>query len=332
MQVPPFLPDVPTVREDIASYYTKVQEIDALVGKRIEQLDEMGTLENTLFIVTADHGFAFPRAKTQLYDTGTRVPLAVQWPAVVDGGREVEEFVSLTDRAPTFLEAAGIEVPGRMTGTSLMDVLTTADSSSRSPRTKSFFGLKRHVPCQEEGNCGRYPMRAIRTENHLYIHNFAPDRWPSGTPNYEDGCVEHSWLGNIDNGPAKYFLYANRDDPGVSELHNLSFAKRPREELYDLRQDSHQMNNVAGEPAYKRQQKRLRERLFEEFQTMNDPRVVGNGSPFVDVPYLGTPPQYPDDDVVSIYDGEYEFSQHQIRSFAIENPVNECYGLFPLCK
>lgn len=205
----------------------------------------MGEFENTLFVVTADHGYAFPRAKTQLYDSGTQVPLVVQWPAKFDGGQEETNFVSLTDLAPTFLEAAGMDVPQQMTGQSLMPVLTTNSSSQNlSSRNEVFFGRERHVPCQEAPAggqyCDGYPMRAIRTENYLYVHNFTPDGWPSGTPDYREACFDRSWLGDCDPGPTKNLMYANRDEKGMRELYDLSFSKRPTEELYDLRSDPYQ--------------------------------------------------------------------------------------------
>jgi uncharacterized sulfatase len=118
--VPPFFPDHPIVRSDILDYYVEVEHFDKMVGRAIEALEERGLLDKTIIVVTSDHGMPFPRAKASLYDAGTRVPLAIRWPKGIKGqGRVVNEFVSLSDLAPTFVEAAGLKVPEMMTATSL---------------------------------------------------------------------------------------------------------------------------------------------------------------------------------------------------------------------
>jgi arylsulfatase A-like enzyme len=106
--VPPFLPDTPEVRADILDYYFEVERFDRAVGAILDILDRRGRAENTIVVVTSDNGMPFPRSKANLYDSGAHEPLAIRWPAKVKGGRRCTEFVSLTDLAPTFLEAAGL--------------------------------------------------------------------------------------------------------------------------------------------------------------------------------------------------------------------------------
>ena len=117
-------PDHPEVRSDVADYYYEVQRFDTLVAGAIRILEEYGELENTIIVVTGDHGMPFPRCKSNNYDSGTRVPLAIRWGSdLKNPGRVLEDFVSLSDLAPTFLELAGLEVPDVMTGKSLVSLV-----------------------------------------------------------------------------------------------------------------------------------------------------------------------------------------------------------------
>ena len=103
------MPDNSVTRNDILDYYVEVERFDSNVERALNLLDETGQLDNTIVVVTSDHGMPFPRAKASLYDYGSRVPLAVSWPRAIPAGRTVDDFISLSDIAPTFLEAAGLE-------------------------------------------------------------------------------------------------------------------------------------------------------------------------------------------------------------------------------
>src|SRR5262249_6094153 len=107
--VPSFLPDAPEVRNDILDYYFEVERFDREIGEIIKTLEDAKMLDNTLIVITGDNGMPFPRAKANVYDGGTRQPLAVRWPGKVKAGSVINEFVVLTDIAPTFLEAAGLK-------------------------------------------------------------------------------------------------------------------------------------------------------------------------------------------------------------------------------
>jgi len=302
VQVAPFFPDATAVREDIADYYAEVQRFDNDVGRLVEKLELIGELDNTIVVVSGDHGMPFPRCKTNLYDSGVRVPLAVRWPGKVKAGRKVNDLVSLVDLAPTFLEIAGEALPKQMTGRSLLSILTSdkqgvVDSSVDCV----FFGRERHCPCQEEPVSGGYPMRAVRTHDFLYIRNFLPERWPAGTPNYERAYKDKSWLGDCDNGPTKFYMWANRFDAKVKPLYDLAFARRASEELYDLKADPHQMRNVAGESTYMQTKIELREKLMEKLRRTNDPRVLGQGKKIDEYPYYGSFPSWPGRETIDKY-------------------------------
>jgi arylsulfatase A-like enzyme len=297
VRLPACFPDDPVTRADVADYYWEVQRFDSLVGAALRSLEEIGGLDNTIVVVTGDHGMPFPRGKCNLYDTGTRVPLAIRWPrSGVSGGRQVEDFVSLTDLAPTFLAAAGVAPPEDMTGRSLMGILDDTKSGLFDPaRDHVLVGKERHVPSQEAPDMGGYPSRGIRTAKFFYIRNFHPERWPNGTPNYQQSAMPGNWYADTDNGPTKTYMIEHRDkDPLHRRLYELAFARRPAEELYDLDSDPDQLINVADDPAYAEIKHGLAERLTDELRATSDPRVVGGGEKFDEYLYLGGGPKHPD--------------------------------------
>jgi len=279
------LPDHPEVRKDVADYYFEVQRWDSDVGAAIQLLKARGLLENTIIAMTGDHNMPFPRCKGNLYDSGSRVPLAIRWGSRVKPGRTSDDFVSLVDLAPTFLEAAGVPIPEEMTGRSLMTILVS-ERSGRIDPTRDFvlIGKERHGQAQEKPNPGGYPMRVIRTRDYLYIRNFAPDRWPGGAPDAAAAYGGNAF-GDCDGGPTKTLLIEQRDDPEIKPFFELAFAKRPGEELYDLSRDAEQLENVAARPEYADVMRRLSEQLTEQLTKYKDPRVVGGADAFDTYPY-----------------------------------------------
>ena len=109
--VPPQLPDTPAVRSDLLDMFVEIEHFDTHLGRMLAALDAAGELDNTLIVVTGDHGNPLPRAKATLFDAGTHVPLAIAWAGKVPGGRTVTDFVNLADVCPTFLDAAGVTIP-----------------------------------------------------------------------------------------------------------------------------------------------------------------------------------------------------------------------------
>jgi uncharacterized sulfatase len=209
------------------------------------------------------------------------MPLAVRWAANIKGNRVVDDFISHTDFAPTFLEAAGLEVPEKMTGRSFMNILLS-DKSGRVDRKRNrvFTALERHAWCRPNGV--GYPSRAIRTHRWLYIRNYEPDRWPAGDPDFES--PHQSVYGDIDSSPTKTYIMEHKDDPIVAPLFKLGFGKRPGEELYDVGKDPAQIRNLADNPAYAKVKKKLRDQLEQYQRDTKDPRVEGE-SPWDHYPY-----------------------------------------------
>lgn len=293
IKLPAALPDAAETRADVADYYFEVQRFDREVGELLHRLEAMGELENTIVVMTGDHGMPFPRGKANLYDLGSHVPLAIRWgDKLKQPGRTIDDFVSLTDLAPTFLAAAGLPAVKEMTGRSLLGILQAAAVDSP-PRDHVVFGRERHTQAQEAPQTGGYPMRAIRTADYLYIRNFEPDRWPVGTPHHERAFRGQAWLGDTDNGPSKSFLWLHRDEPAIRPFYALAFDKRPAEELYDLSRDPDQRANLSNDPKHADAKQKLSARLTSELKATGDPRVLGGGEQFDRYPYHGGVPEWP---------------------------------------
>jgi N-sulfoglucosamine sulfohydrolase len=295
INVPDCFPDSPEVRGDVADYYFEVQRFDRETGEHIAQLREIGELENTIVVMTSDHGMPFPRCKSNIYDDGAHVPLAIHWSGHYEGGQRVSDFVSSTDFAPTFLESAGVLVPGMMTGRSLVPQLTAGKSGRIDPaRDHVFFGKERHVPSQEAPESGGYPCRAIRSDDFLLIRNFEPDRWPAGTEDYKNTFIPGAWFADCDNGPTKTYMVENRNkDEEHRRLFDLSFARRPEFELFDMRKDPAQQNNLSANPEYAEVLEKLSKQLNDQLEISGDPRVVGGAEKFDAYSYGGGVPKYP---------------------------------------
>lgn len=281
VRVPGFLPDTAAVRQDILDYYFEVERFDRELGQIIQALERMGELENTIVIITSDNGMPFPRAKANVYDSGARVPLVVRWPGVVEGGRVVDALVSLTDLAPTILEAAGLKPPGVMTGRSLLPLFR---AEAQPGRDRVFIERERHANVRR-GDLS-YPVRAIRTKEHLYIRNVRPDRWPAGDP---ERYFSVGPFGDIDGGPTKTLLLDRREEADIARYFRLATAKRPAEELYDLKRDPDQLENVAGTAPYRDAQQRLRAELDRWLRETGDPRATADDDRWDRFPYYGQP-------------------------------------------
>jgi len=304
IKLPACLTDSEVVRSDVADYYFEVQRFDSFVGEALAALEAAGELDNTMIVMTGDHGMPFPRGKANLYDIGSRVPLAIRWGnhPRASGERKsgevrtIDDLVSNTDLAPTFLELAKIPQPKSMTGKSLVPVLLTSDGKRAKPhREFMLLGKERHVPMQETPDMGGYPCRGIRTHDYLFIRNFTPQRWPNGTPNWQQAAIPGVWYGDCDNGPSKSWMIDHKDDNDTTRrLYDLAFAKRPAEELYDLKRDPDQLNNVAADPIYAEIKGELAQQLNDLLIATGDPRVKGDGEKvFESHPYLGNGPRHP---------------------------------------
>lgn len=299
-KLPPFLPDTEIVREDFADYLGEVQAFDAGVGVLLAELERIGESENTIVAISGDHGIpGFPRGKCNLVDFGVHVSLAIRWGKKIPAGRTLDDFVGLPDLAPTFLESAGVTPPKVMTGRSLLPVLESEkEGLVDESRDAVVVGRERHVAAARTDNLP-YPQRAIRTKDFLYIRNFKPDRWPMGTgpgfgasagplPTYEQ-LEKNTFVafGDFDASPTKAWIFQHRGDPGMEKYFDFAFGRRPVEELYDLRSDPHQMQNVATLPEYEATRHGLSGRLLKVLTETGDPRVIGDGSTFDKPPFSG---------------------------------------------
>jgi arylsulfatase A-like enzyme len=295
--MPPFLPDVPEVREDLADYFGEVEAWDAGVGVILEELVKSGESANTLVVVSGDHGApGFPHGKCNLYGFGTGVGLIVSGPGV-RAGRVVDDFVGLTDLAPTFLEAGSAELPAGMDGRSLWPLLKSKkEGMVDGTRNAVFTGRERHV---EVARLDRspYPQRAIRTARHALIINFHPERWPLGDPyQLEDGTTPP--FGELarntlathpdeDAGPTKAWLVHARLSPAWKAHYDWVYGCRPKYELYDLNADPHETRNLAQDPAHGATRQKLEDRLMTELRRTGDPRVSDGGRYFETPPLAG---------------------------------------------
>ncbi|MGC3966252.1 MAG: sulfatase-like hydrolase/transferase [Pirellulales bacterium] len=299
-KLPAFLPDVPEIREDFADYLGEIQGWDAGIGVLLKRLEELGELDNTLIVISGDHGApGFTHGKCNLYDFGTGVSLVARVPGV-KGGRVLDDFVNLMDLAPTFCEAGGAAIPEVMTGRSLWSVLTSGGAGQvDTERNWVVTGRERHVGHVREDNL-TYPHRALRTPDFLYIRNFHPERWPMGNPRditdtyapSQEALENETYAAfpDMDASPTKAWLVAHRNDPQWKKYYDYAFAKHPAEELYDLRKDPDQVTNVADDPAYASQKVELGTRLMAILLEAKDPRVVPPGDTFEKSPFTDPPP------------------------------------------
>ena len=272
-RVPACWPDTDVVRRDMLDYATEIEAFDREVGELVAALRESGRLENTLVIVTSDHGMPFPRIKGHTFDLAHRVPLVAAWPAgIAHPGRHTAALVSLIDLAPTFLELHGFDPAAAgmapVTGASLVDLLR--DGPARE-RPFVIVGRERNdVQCRPGTESGLgYPARAIRQGRWFFVHNFASDRWPCGDPDVA--------LADTDAGPTKQLI--EEAGPG-DRFWQFCFGKRPADELYDLATDPDCVTNLAALPAHAADVERLRGTLLAELRRQEDPRVGADGGIF----------------------------------------------------
>jgi arylsulfatase A-like enzyme len=194
------------------------------------------------------------------------------------------------------MEAMGSKIPSSMTAKSLLPVLeSVAEGQVDAARTFVVTGRERHVSYSNDNL--PYPSRAIRTKDFLYVHNFAPDRWPAGKPmGLDDPNAEapdweslqeetYTAYSDMDASPTKAWMIHNRAKNEVKQAFDLGFGKRPQEELYDLDKDPNYMSNVADDPDYADTKKDLLDQLMAVLEEQNDPRVVEDPVRFENPPY-----------------------------------------------
>lgn len=280
-RVPGFWPDNEVVRNDLLDYAFEVEHFDRHLARMLDQLQARGDLDNTLVVVTADHGMPFPRCKGQGYDTSNHVPLAIRWPdGIRNAGRTVEDYVSFVDLAPTFIELAGLQWDqtgmAPTAGRSLTDLFGSPQAGRVNPaRDHVLIGKERHDIGRP--NDWGYPIRGIFKTGWLYLQNFETDRWPAGNP--ETGYL------NCDGGATKTEILKARRAKGNDPHWSLCFGKRPAEELYDLNRDPDCLHNLAAHTDHLERKAQLERQLVAELKAQTDPRMFGQGQVFEQYPY-----------------------------------------------
>lgn len=224
--VPPFLSDDIETRQDLASYYNEVTRFDHYIGRVVDELGAQQVLDNTLILVLADNGRPFPRAKTRLHDSGMKTALVAHWPAGIADGGECSSLVSVIDFAPTILSLAGCEVPETMQGVPMQPLFAGRQASIRD------YAFSEH-------NWHDYEAlgRSVRHGDYLLVRNFRPQK---------------AWQGPADSvrSPSHQKLLSIRRSNRLTEAQKDVFlAPRPEIELYNFRDDPHQLHNLAGQPA-----------------------------------------------------------------------------------
>ena len=260
VELPSYLYNSLENKSDMLDYYNRVERFDRDIGNIITVLKERGLLENTFIVITSDNGHPFDRAKANLYDAGTRVPMVIYWKdKVVQGERD--ELINLLDLMATFVDLAGLPEPENVSSKSLLPLLLENKKDDRYDRV--FLSREKHYfPNQErEVSEESYPMRAVRTKDFLYIRNIKPERWPGITP-LANSEMEAQLL-NYESYPKDSQVY----------IKGLAFGKRQAEELFDIANDPHNLNNLADDHNYLKLKNELKGKLYEWMVEVKDPMV-----------------------------------------------------------
>ncbi|MGD1979108.1 MAG: sulfatase [Akkermansiaceae bacterium] len=242
--LPPDWPDLPQVRLDYARYLADVRDLDRGMGLILEELKTRQIERDTMVIFMGDNGEALLRGKGTLATRGIHVPLLIRWPAIVKPGRVSDVLVSGVDLAPTILAAAGLEKTVGMTGISFLPEL----------EGKAFDG-RRYAFAERGWHWGPLTrsdgfdlQRSVTSRRYHFVYNAIPER------EYCPVDMDRPWL------TAWKEVQDTRAKGHLSELHQRLFFKLPRPifELYDLKEDPFQLNNLAGKKAMAEIERKLR--------------------------------------------------------------------------
>lgn len=225
--VPPFLVDNLETRQDLASYYNEITRFDYYIGQTVKELKAQGALDNTLIFVMADNGRPFPRAKTRLHDSGMRTGLVAHWPKVITAGSVSSSLVSAIDLAPTYLTAAGANIPKSVMGVKMQPIFNDPMATIRSMA----FSEHNWHDYEAFGRC-------VRRDDFLYIINKRPEQPLQGPADSV-------------RSPSHTSLQAKRDAGQLTKAQaDVFLAPRPTEELYKYKADRNQLVNLVNNPEY----------------------------------------------------------------------------------
>jgi uncharacterized sulfatase len=278
----------------LLDYAVEIEWFDLQLMRMIDHLKEIGELENTIIIVTADNGMPFPRAKANGYEYGVHVPMAVSYPNRFSAGRIIEDPISFVDLAPTFLELTGTSSRGMLpiTGKSLVNILRSAkEGIVDETKNYALAGRERHSASRYM-NAG-YPQRIMRRGAYLYIWNMKPERWPAGAPQrlipdsagtnlfpsygIDSLGIHHSdWaFTDIDAAPSKSFIIEHHHQPAYAKYFGLAVGRRPEYEIFDVDKDPECLQNLAYHPEFRVIKEQLDTIMMHELTLTNDPRIMG---------------------------------------------------------
>jgi N-sulfoglucosamine sulfohydrolase len=276
-RVPGFWPDTDTVRNDMLDYALEIEYADWHLGQMIESLEKRGLMENTIIVMTSDHGMPFPRSKAQEYEYSNKVPLAIRWPeGIKNPGRTVRDMVSFIDFSPSFLELAGIPFGKSQMhsspGKSLTDIFFSEKEGQVNPdRDVVLIGRERH-DYGRPNNQG-FPIRGIVSDDYLYLYNYDTTLWPAGNP--EVGYLD------CDASPTKTQILKMRRAGEDEYYWQLSFGKRSsNEEFFNVTNDPDCINNLAQEMSLNELKSSMKARMEKMLKEQEDPRMFGNGDIF----------------------------------------------------
>lgn len=240
LAVPAFLPDLPLVRADLATFYGQIRALDAAVAIILNAMQDSGLDEDSFVFFTTDHGPDLPRAQMTLYDPGIKAAFVCRWPGQIPAGRRLARLTSHVDVLPTLLEAAGLGVPGRVEGGSFLRRLRGERGETRDA-----------IFSQMTWHAGEYdPVRCVRTWRYKLIRNYQP-----------------GWPAPISDAVAQRF--------GEAFLVEHFGRPRPAEELYDLVNDPAETRNLIDDPGHAMVKEELGDRLGNWMTTVNDPLLRG---------------------------------------------------------
>lgn len=228
VEVPPYFIDDGATRMDIVHYYKEISRFDHYIGEVRKELENQGVLDNTMIIIMSDNGMAFPRCKTRVYDSGMKTPFVVYSPKEIDKkGMSTSSLISSIDLAPTILEYAKIDVPKAYQGVSFSPILKNNSAETR----ESVFA---------DHNWHDYEAheRMMRTKDYMYILNSRPNLTNCGPADSKRSPTQAA----LNEGYKRGELSVAQADVFVSP--------RPKEELYDMSNDSLQLLNLASVPKY----------------------------------------------------------------------------------
>ena len=236
VSVPPYLPDTPIVRRDIATHYDNIAFTDQALGALLERLEQEGLIDETIVIVSSDHGDGLPRMKRSVYDSGLRVPMVIRYPDGRSAGEKNDELISFVDLAPTILSWAQAPTHEHLAGFDF-------DGDDRDPQREYVYAA------QDRMDFDPNRRRAVRDKRYKLIQNFMP------------GDKYFLPLAFRDVQPAMGELWRSLEDGTLPEAAKMLFEPLPEVQFYDTLNDPHEVRNLANDPAYEEEQSRLQSAL-----------------------------------------------------------------------